>query len=263
MRTHRARWRGWEVWPHQSLHEGPTPPRTTGDGHLIAPVTPVTPVTPGTQVVKQMAPWPIPKVPWWRATFTSSMVFGMLMIAIFGILLPQNTTLIATKDAMCAGDTEFVYAVGAVGSPAWSYPAGLRNWSQHNYSRPWPSRAGEAFTFPEYVVDAVLQGKGLVDCPALLCYNLSAAGVPPPLVPFGDLCCLAEQTKQPATYKVEGISIETISAANDMCAPCLQQVTARNAMRAPWLQQVTVSVPAAARTRQAPPPHPVASESLQ
>ena len=54
------------------------------------------------------------------------MTFAMLMYSVFGILVPQKNVLIEARDALCAGDRDFVYAVGGLGSPAWGYPDALQ-----------------------------------------------------------------------------------------------------------------------------------------
>ena len=62
----------------------------------------------------------------------------MLLYAVFGILVPQKNVLMDAKDALCAGDVHFVYAVGGLGSPAWGYPHGFEradNLSQEALSR--------------------------------------------------------------------------------------------------------------------------------
>ena len=73
-------------------------------------------------VIKQIAPFPIPKIPWWRAAFTAGLVVTMVTVAFTTILVPQRRILVDAKDALCAGDRNFVYSIGALGSPAWSYP---------------------------------------------------------------------------------------------------------------------------------------------
>ena len=52
-------------------------------------------------------------------------VLGALSFTYVGLLAPQARVLVQARDALCAGDTDFVTTRDGLGAFAWSYPDGL------------------------------------------------------------------------------------------------------------------------------------------
>ena len=85
--------------------------------------------------------------------------------------------------------------------------------------RPWRDQSEESdLPYVERVVDSVIQGLGVLDCPVEICYNTSIPGIPPPYEGDRPKCCLAHQTKYPSQFEVEHKSGESYADANDMSA---------------------------------------------
>jgi hypothetical protein len=57
------------------------------------------------------------------ATLASLVLSSGFFVAMFvGVLQPQIKTFVLARDALCAGDVDFVFTVDGMGVPAWSYP---------------------------------------------------------------------------------------------------------------------------------------------
>ena len=138
-----------------------------------------------------------------------NLTFTMTLLAFVGVhyLLPQITMLQEAKDALCAGERDFVYTIDGLGSPAWSYTEGMAPATPP--TRPWINLSASdelLLNYPEYTLEKVLQGDmrnqgqpfDIELCPQADCYNGTVDGVPvakPESERPG--CCLGIQTKVP------------------------------------------------------------------
>ena len=179
-----------------------------------------------------------------------------LASALGSILVPQQHLLIDARNAICAGDRDFVYTIDGAGSVAWAYPP---DWEQselgsqlpEDYDYRWievdelpPNYATAgipSLTFQEKIIDLVLAeyGRPSIDCPVSVCYDQSEQ-IPVPLRPpagFQAKCCLPRQTKVPSVtggkFSVATKSTETGIAATEMCALTPGSVLLRPALLTP------------------------------
>ena len=178
----------------------------------------------------------IPKRPWWRVILTWTIVGITLASTLGSILVPQQHLLIDARNAICAGDRDFVYTIDGAGSVAWSYPP---DWEESVPSEyPWievdalPSNYGEevakrpVLTFQEQIIDLVLAeyGRPSIECEPALCYDQSEQ-IPVPLRPPAGVqakCCLPRQTRVPSVgggkFSLVTKSTESNTDATEMCA---------------------------------------------
>ena len=162
-----------------------------------------------------------------QALFTVVLVSVSLISVFATVVVPQQTILREARDAMCAGDVDFVYTVDGAGTVTWGYPDGVPQpilplpldrpvWTPLDPEKEYAS-------FSDYVIDFVLQGAGRADltsCPVSSCYNLSTA-IPTPYL-NGSPCCLARQTRSlsiiTGKLSIYRKSLESTAEANIMCA---------------------------------------------
>jgi hypothetical protein len=181
------------------------------------------------KVLADTIPFQIPKVPCWRVILTVTVTMITLACMIGSILIPQGNLLIDARNAICAGDLDFVYTIDGSGSLAWGYP-GLPDQNQTQPKYRWiqdfelPSNypaSSRDQIFPSYVIDLVLAayGRSDVPCPEELCYNPDTA-IPTPLDNKAP-CCLPQQTKVPSVlggkFSLGTKSGESATEANQMC----------------------------------------------
>ena len=105
--------------------------------------------------------------------------------------------------------------------------------------------------YAESVIDSVLHGQGVLNCPIEICYNTSIPGIPPPFEVDRPKCCLAHQTKFPDQFQVEYKSGESYKEANDVYVAAPPSLTAA---RPPELQPHTGVAPAEIRAEGLPLP---------
>ena len=158
-----------------------------------------------------------------RLVITVLVIVGSMCGAILGYMVPQGRTLIDVRNALCAGDREFVFALDGVGSVAWGYPTEVGY--QEDIWWPWhvPWNEGHSvLSFPEHVLDLVLDGAGRVsddECTAHVCYDPTST-IPIPLNRTRAPCCLAAQTNVPTIsagkFSIKEKSVETSVDATNM-----------------------------------------------
>ena len=71
----------------------------------------------------------VPKARHWkglesRTVLTVGGCVGLVLYFILGVVMPQTRQLVEARDALCAGDRDFVIAEDGFGVPVWSYPVG-------------------------------------------------------------------------------------------------------------------------------------------
>ena len=180
------------------------------------------------KVLADTIPFKIPKVPVWRVILTTTVTIVTLATAVGCILIPQGNLLVDARNAICAGDLDFVYAIDGSGSVAWAYPRSTDHdapdpeyeWIENSQL---PSNYPPQYlNFPSYVLDLVLASNGRPNdlCPAALCYNPNTS-IPTPLEEQAP-CCLPRQTKVPSIsggkFSLSTKSTENTFEANQMCA---------------------------------------------
>merc|ERR1712066_55020 len=74
----------------------------------------------------------IAKIKWrlWRGLDGHALVsmlssFALLAVLYYVYLDPYIDVLVEARDALCAGDQEFVYSIDGAGVLAWTYPSGV------------------------------------------------------------------------------------------------------------------------------------------
>ena len=139
----------------------------------------------------------------WGAILSFTLVAVQLTWAYSTYLSPQLDILEGIKDAVCAGDRDFVFAIDGMGTVTWGYPPTVTNLGDLSASPgfvPWPNKAGEVFAnHNEVIIDSIIIGTGRQDCPLDQCYGTVYPGTPPvPLHPSRrSECCVTQQTKAP------------------------------------------------------------------
>ena len=71
----------------------------------------------------------VPKARSWRGLDARSLAtlaaaFGAVLYFVFLVVLPQTRDIVDARDALCAGDRDFVYATDGFGVPVWGFPPG-------------------------------------------------------------------------------------------------------------------------------------------
>ena len=150
-----------------------------------------------------------------RSALTLVGSFAVVLYMIISQLDPQITLMVRARDALCAGDTQFVYSVDGAGAVVWGYPDRVVNkpdFANHTYSRNYPdggvpnkTRGAETKVFRTdpgtvtsgytYVVlDALLrqQGRPVWHCEPEECFDFQNKQAPLPNRPD---CCLAAKTR--------------------------------------------------------------------
>ena len=85
------------------------------------------------KLVEHAESFAIPKAPFWRPALTLVITIIALLTTVYTILIQQTRILSRAKDALCAGDTSFVYGINGMGTPAWSFYE-----NPISYERSWP-----------------------------------------------------------------------------------------------------------------------------
>ena len=116
-----------------------------------------------------------------RTALGFALVASQLAWAITAHLSPQLTVLQDVKDAICAGDRDFVYAVDGMGVVTWSYPPAVEGSieeSSNSGFTPWPF-VSNSLTGSERVVDKILDNQGRIECPPTSCFLIISPTLPP------------------------------------------------------------------------------------
>mmetsp|Transcript_36411 Transcript_36411/g.97292 ORF Transcript_36411/g.97292 Transcript_36411/m.97292 type:complete len:755 (-) Transcript_36411:467-2731(-) len=167
-----------------------------------------------------------------RAALTIGTVATMLGAVLGLILLPQRNLLVQARDALCAGDRDFVFTLDGLGSIAWTYPEGTNE--AKLYSRNYPDggdpkrRRPSLKSQPLYtdgVIDTVLAQQGRKYhaslCSTEECFDTTLL-VPTPLADRPP-CCKAISTRVPvsrgARLSVEQKAAESVSDAVQLWNP--------------------------------------------
>ena len=125
-------------------------------------------------------------------------------------LLPQTSTLVAARDALCAGDIDFVYTRDGMGAVAWAYPETVDQSivaSRNFPSGTWDySMGAEALTTPKEsygasVVDTLLRQQGRAPfqeaCNMSVCYYFDEVKKFSLERPDRPDCCFAKKVRVP------------------------------------------------------------------
>ena len=164
----------------------------------------------------------------WGAILSFTLVAVQLTWAYSTYLSPQLDILEGIKDAVCAGDRDFVFAIDGMGTVTWGYPPTVTNLGDLSASPgfvPWPNKAGEVFAnHNEVIIDSIIIGTGRQDCPLDQCYGTVYPGTPPvPLHPSRrSECCVTQQTKAPSiefgSFSVQTKATLDTLGTTGMCA---------------------------------------------
>ena len=135
----------------------------------------------------------------------------VVMLFFFCAVAPQREVLVKARDALCAGDQEFVFVRDKLGAVAWTYPDDTNTEQLNKRNFPdgsSPSQGNEAVTvrsgsFSESVIDVLLRQQGRhafqANCGTKQCYiNDTKLGglIARPGRPD---CCHAKRAKVPQT----------------------------------------------------------------
>lgn len=171
------------------------------------------------QLYGAVRPLALPSVRTWRgldlrALLTAAAVFSTLAVAYTSVLVPQRDLLVSARDALCAGDRDFVYTRDGLGAVAWAYPDRVDASELHKRNfpdgRPPPvnvaTMANEAVTankesFAVSTIDNLLRQSGRAPfaeaCDNDVCYIPSELSLIDK--PGRPDCCFAIKTKVPST----------------------------------------------------------------
>ena len=96
----------------------------------------------------------------------------LLVVAVPTLVVPETQTLYEAKDALCAGNLDFVYAIGKTGIPRWSD-------SQRSESAPdfrqWPDRSAAELKFAEKAINDILSRAPEETCDINACDGIDDA----------------------------------------------------------------------------------------
>lgn len=124
-----------------------------------------------------------------------------------GTFLPQYRVLVDARDALCAGDLDFVFAVDGIGALSWAYPVANAATPSSLVGRPWRG-AGQARTFSVHIIEQLLLEEGRSECPEQSCPMSNGtlrADLP--------ACCLVQQVR---TQTVEGGVFSLRAKSNEL-----------------------------------------------
>jgi hypothetical protein len=128
-----------------------------------------------------------------RTACTSVLVVAVLVGVVVGMLFPQTSLLLQARDALCAGDTEFVVTRDGLGVVAWSYPETVETHKINSRNFPDgqpPAMGSEALSrdsasYAESLIDTLLRQMGRAQfqdsCTQEVCYIFDPAIGPPVL----------------------------------------------------------------------------------
>jgi hypothetical protein len=175
------------------------------------------------QLYGAVRPLALPSVRTWRgldlrALLTAAAVFSTLAVAYTSVLVPQRDLLVSARDALCAGDRDFVYTRDGLGAVAWAYPDRVDASELHKRNfpdgRPPPvnvaTMANEAVTdnkesFAVSTIDNLLRQSGRAPfaeaCDNDVCYIPSELSLIDK--PGRPDCCFAIKTKVPMYVEIE------------------------------------------------------------
>ena len=160
------------------------------------------------------------------ALVSLALIVAQLIWAYTTYLNPQLAVLQGVKDAVCAGDRDFVFGVDGMGVVTWGFPPSVRGTIQEsadNGYTEWPPLEREDLYGTARAIDAIVSGWGRVACPTASCYFfVSPTSAPLPL-PEGSRadCCLPQQTKAPSIdagrFSVRTKTLANTADTNTMC----------------------------------------------
>jgi hypothetical protein len=143
-----------------------------------------------------------------RAILTWVLVLAVTIIAKIAILDPQVQLMVRARDALCAGDVQFVYAIDGAGTIVWGYPEEAQNdpqFGNKTFIRNFPDgelptkttgveSVSRSTSYSHAVVDLLLrqQGRAHWHCPPEECYDFQDKQAPLPNRPD---CCLARKLR--------------------------------------------------------------------
>ena len=170
------------------------------------------------------------------------------------VMSPQLDTLVRARDALCAGDQDFVFMVDGMGVPAWTYPGNLRSQFDnttmparnfplgHNRPSHIPytnlsylplmdrKQAGDV-TYAQHVVDVLLQSYGRFtgenckdfDATRTSCEYTPKGAYWKQTDPQRPACCLAQKTYanqlEAGRFSLRTRSMDDTSSANELWNP--------------------------------------------
>ena len=96
------------------------------------------------RIIQNLEPWKVPELSWkgldaW-APFCVCLMSSCVTVAFIAVINPQHDVLHQVRDAICAGDREFVFAFDAIGAVSWSYPRTVAEPPPAFVGTSWPSR---------------------------------------------------------------------------------------------------------------------------
>ena len=182
-----------------------------------------------------------------RAVFRVVATAALLAVAILHVLNPQIREMVSARDALCAGDVDFVYTRDGMGAIAWAYPDRASfdgsSVNPRNFPDGTPPEIGYTADVPQLkfadsVIDALLRQQGrdaaglrqmvdphnnFTECSMAVCYEWKdgfqqeRAGRPD--------CCLAKQVRVPQTkagrfsiaVKTKESIVDAVSLWNPSC----------------------------------------------
>ena len=186
----------------------------------------------------------LPSVRTWRgldlrACLNVAAVAGLLGAAIGTVLVPQMDVLVHARDALCAGDRDFVFTRDGIGAIAWAYPDGVdtsarraRNYPDGKTPKPPESQGNRAVmdekeTYAASTIDNLLRQSGRDEyqdaCGDDLCYQVDAIHDTLRDKPGRPDCCFAKKTKLPSVdagrFSIFAKSTESTVQANEIWNP--------------------------------------------
>ena len=144
--------------------------------------------------------------------------------------------MVQARDALCAGDTQFVFATDGGGALVWGYPERVQtdpSFVNHTYARNFPDGAPLAKTsgvesrpiehaYTHTVINLLLrqQGRESLDCPPEECFDFQNMLAPLPNRPD---CCLARKLRAPVVesgiFSVAERTSQSTEAGSDLWNP--------------------------------------------
>ena len=173
----------------------------------------------------------------WRALLSLALIVVQVIWGYTQYLNPQLAVLEGVKDAVCAGDRDFVFGIDGMGVVTWGFPPSVEGTVEESTDygyRAWPILEREQLRGSSRTIDAILAGNGRVSCPTEECYITVSPTSPPVPLPeiFQPACCLPQQTKAPSIesgrFSVRTKATANIAVATEMCARSAHVAHTRN-----------------------------------
>lgn len=146
-----------------------------------------------------------------RAVFKAIVAAAIVLSAMVAELSPQISIMVRARDALCTGDTEFVYTQDGLGVVAWAYPPNVNTAETNALNFPDgkpPEKGYEGIrtntrSFTTSVIDVLLRQQGRAifqdNCSEAVCYNTSVTNYLQNIVGLREDCCHAKKVRSPQT----------------------------------------------------------------